>query len=262
MESAGIDTRPTARRRAWRVTTASVGTLSRTRLLLGMALSAVIVLVALWLLVLPVSGPPRVSKAETLFLVPSLLCLALPAGSLLGGLLASPRETAVKSLWRPTLEAAAMIGIVTFGLANWLTPRANQRYRVSELARRPAAAPSLKAGSRELRMGELSTHLTELRASGRAAEAIPLAVEWHKKPALAAYCLVLGLAGAAIAMRLRTSVFRWIAGLVILLGVWILLRLAELAAISGSLSPAFAMWGPVMVVGLVALALAQGHRSV
>ena len=106
-------------------------------------------------------------------------------------------------------------------------------------------------------LGELAALSTSLRAEHRPSAAID--VEWHKKPALGAACVALGLMGAALARRIRRFVTRVLAALAVLTVCYWMLRIGEQAADAGHFSPALAMWGPAVAFTAMALALGAGR---
>ena len=100
---------------------------------------------------------------------------------------------------------------------------------------------------------ELADRISQYRAAGKRLEAASLEAEWQKKPALGTWCLALALAGHAIVRRLRNAALRWALALVVFVSCYATLRLALDAADSGLMSPAWAVWSPVVAVGTVAL---------
>lgn len=203
-------------------------------------------------------GLPRVAppvRLAAFLLLPSVLCIAIPGGLLLGTVWAAPGRFSPAPPWRSLFGIAALAGLVTFALAAWITPRANQTFRRLVLATMSSspAAPTLARGDRELDLIELSDDASQLHASGRHAAAARLEVEWHKKPALGASCLALALAGAAITWRLRSRRGRWPLAVLVLAGWLMLLRIGEQAADRGAIAPAAGMWGPSLVVSTLAL---------
>ncbi len=96
---------------------------------------------------------------------------------------------------------------------------------------------------------------SELRSAGSGKEAKRFELEWHKKPAFGASCLALALAGIAIASTLRRTLWRFVAAFAVYFVFYVLLRLGEQAADAGLVAPALAMWGPVLLVITVSLAV-------
>jgi hypothetical protein len=194
--------------------------------------------------------------AHWVFVLPAAFCMALPAGSLLGVVLTAQGQSSPARRWRPLVGVASLVGLATFALAAWVTPRANQAVRERAIEYLTAANPGtqvgpLSRGDREMAFGELRARAAELRGWGMRAAASRLDLEWHKKPALGASCLALALAGTAIARRLRRWAYRWPATLIVLMFWFSLLRLGEQAADAGTIAPALAMWGPCLAVAVL-----------
>ena len=178
-------------------------------------------------------------------LVPSVLCAAIPIGCLFGVLLSAGHPR-----WRPSLAIATLAGLITFGVAGWLTPHANQVYRERLMAAAVKNVP-LQRGDREYTFGELGVRIAELRRTANPHAADRFAVEWHKKPVLAAFCLVLSLGGLAAWTRAPRMGWRLALGLLLVYCSYVLLRIGEQAGDLGRLAPALAMWGPVMAMAAV-----------
>jgi lipopolysaccharide export LptBFGC system permease protein LptF len=196
--------------------------------------------------------------------------MALPAGSLLGVVLAAQGHASPAPRWRPLLGLAGLVGLGTFVLAAWITPTANHAYKErawSHLVARTAGGgpPMVRSdpgrGDREMTFGALTVRAREIREGPwGAVVAPPFEVEWHKKPALGASCLALALAGTAIAGRLRRWAYRWPASLAVLTFWFSLLRLGEQAADAGRIAPALAMWGPCVAVAALGLGAFDRRR--
>ena len=196
--------------------------------------------------------------AHWVFVLPAAFCMALPAGSLLGVVLTAQGQSSPARRWRPLVGVASLVGLATFALAAWVTPRANQAVREQAIEYLTAAnsgtqVSPVSRGDREMAFGELRARAAELRRWGMRAAASRLDLEWHKKPALGASCLALALAGTAIARRLRRWAYRWPATLIVLMFWFSLLRLGEQAADAGTIAPAPAMWGPCLAVAVLGL---------
>lgn len=194
-------------------------------------------------------------------LIPSIIPVAAPIATLFAFALDAKEPKA-----RPSRAAAGVVlmaGLTTFATAAWLNPVANQSLRehVSK-AVAPEIAGPLSQGDREMTFGQLAAHSLELQSAGRGKEAVRFEVEWHKKPALGASCLVLALAGVAIGSRWRRSLWRSVAALGVFFAAYALLRIGEQAADAGRLAPSLAIWGPFLLIAAVsvaALALARHH---
>ena len=90
------------------------------------------------------------------------------------------------------------------------------------------------------------------------------AVEWHKKFAIPAACLVFGLLGLALSLgskkEARSSAFALSIG--VIFAYYVLIRLGEQAGDTGMLSPFVSMWAANLALGAVALTLLRlNHRE-
>lgn len=115
----------------------------------------------------------------------------------------------------------------------------------------------LAKGDREMTLGELDARIGELRAQGRPRDADPYSVEWHKKFAIAAACLVFGVLGVALSLgsrrEARSAAFALSIGVIFVYYVFI--RLGEQAGDTHLAPPFLAMWAANFALGGVALAL-------
>ncbi len=234
------------------------------RLLLPRA-SGAIALLALVLL-LDQSGPglPLPSLRRAVLLLPSVLCVAIPAGLLLGTAWAFGGRSCGTVPWRSLLGLATLAGLMTFFLGAWVTPRANHSFRRLALGttQPSAGTPTHPPGDRELSWGELNRRASQLRADGHLQAAARLEVEWHKKPALGMSCLSLTLVGAALTRRLRSRWRLWLVALLVPVGWLLLFNLGEQAADHLRVAPALAMWTPGLLLGALALlGLRTGARA-
>ena len=110
----------------------------------------------------------------------------------------------------------------------------------------------LAKGDREMSLPELSDKVAEIRAQGKPrVEWGRFAVEWHKKFAIPAACLVFGLLGLALSLgskkEARSSAFALSIGVIFV--YYILIRLGEQAGDTGAMQPWIAMWGANLVLG-------------
>jgi LPS export ABC transporter permease LptF/LPS export ABC transporter permease LptG len=123
----------------------------------------------------------------------------------------------------------------------------------------------LAKGDREMSLPELGDKITELRGQNRPrAEWGRFAVEWHKKFAIPAACLVFGLLGLALSLgsrkEARSSAFAL--SIAVIFVYYVLIRLGEQAGDTGALRPWLAMWGANLVLGAIALTLLYlNHRE-
>lgn len=155
---------------------------------------------------------PAGTIVETILLsLPHILALTIPMAVLVAvswvftrlgaeGVLAAAQleRHGVRRLVAPVLGAAAVIAALTFVSNTQIVPRTNAR-----LAAVLAGAPR-EATDRTMTIGELREAARSARTDTgpeAAARAAAYEVEIHKKFALAAACVVLALAGAAIPLR-------------------------------------------------------------
>lgn len=193
-------------------------------------------------------------------LIPSMIPVALPTATLFAFALGTkaPADGQRKAALRVVLLAS----LATFATSAWLNPIANQQYvrRVYDIVAPESVGHTLSRGDREMTFDELIVRSSELRATGHGKEAPRFDLEWHKKPALGSACLALAFAGLAIASRLRRTVWRFVAAFAVYFVFYVLLRLGEQAARTGSLAPALAMWGPVLLIAAASVAVLTVSR--
>jgi lipopolysaccharide export LptBFGC system permease protein LptF len=226
------------------------------RRLVGLAWAVGIVVLAIFALT---PAPDELSFDAQLLSVPSIVAVAIPVGALFASALAAPPERAPER--RAASRVALAAGAATFAVAAWAVPAANQHYRqVAFRSRAHPPAATVTPGNRELTMGQLATRAAALRASRRDAEAAPLDVEWHKKPALGAACLLLALAGAAIAATPWGRTLRVATATALVVAFRAAFDFGEHLADAGHVSAAAGMWGPLVLLALAALALRFAWR--
>jgi len=130
----------------------------------------------------------------------------------------------------------------------------------------------LSKGDREMSLAELAQRIRELspedqklRDAGRPAIAsAPFEVEWHKKFAIPAACIVFGLLGLGLSLgskkEARSAAFALSIGVIFV--YYVLLRFGEQAGDTGVMPPWLAMWAANIVLALVAaLLLRKNHRE-
>lgn len=122
----------------------------------------------------------------------------------------------------------------------------------------------LAKGDREMSLGELQAMTQKLRSERRYADMGRYQVEYHKKFAIAAACLVFGLLGLGLSLgskkEARSAAFGL--SLAIIFIYYVLIRLGEQAGDTGMLSPWVAMWSANLVLGTIALILlVLNHRE-
>jgi lipopolysaccharide export LptBFGC system permease protein LptF len=104
----------------------------------------------------------------------------------------------------------------------------------------------------------------ELEAAGRLPQAVPYAVEWHKRVATPASCFALALMGVAIRRRVRWAIVRVPAVMLVIGAYGLTLRWGEQVGDAGQLAPVVAVWAPlILLAGIAAgLAAARPERQV
>ena len=122
----------------------------------------------------------------------------------------------------------------------------------------------LAKGDREMSLGELQAMTRKLRAERRYADMGRYQVEYHKKFAIAAACVVFGLLGLGLSLgskkEARSAAFGL--SLAIIFIYYVLIRLGEQAGDTGMLSPWLAMWAANIVLGTMAvILLVLNHRE-
>jgi len=123
----------------------------------------------------------------------------------------------------------------------------------------------LAKGDREMSMGELRAQSTKLKQQGKKRlEWGPYDVEYHKKVAIPAACVVFGLLGLGLSLgskkEARSAAFGLSIGVIFV--YYVIIRLGEQAGDTGLMPPVLAMWGANVILGVIALALlAANHRA-
>jgi lipopolysaccharide export system permease protein len=123
----------------------------------------------------------------------------------------------------------------------------------------------LSKGDREMTLPELARKVRDLRAEGKPAkEYARFEVEWHKKFAIAAACLVFGVLGLSLSLGSRKEARSAAFGLsiAVIFIYYVLIRMGEQAGDTGLMPPFLAMWGANIVLGGVAIGLLTlNHRE-
>ena len=123
----------------------------------------------------------------------------------------------------------------------------------------------LSKGDREMSLPELAERIAALRREGKGPKDWGrFAVEWHKKFAIPAACVVFGVLGLALSLgskkEARSSAFALSIGVIFV--YYVLIRMGEQAGDTGLLSPWLSMWGANIVLGVIAAALlVLNHRE-
>jgi lipopolysaccharide export LptBFGC system permease protein LptF len=151
----------------------------------------------------------------------------------------------------PALALSIASGLFTFGLYAWVTPEANQSYRERMVRRAGVWSEPIPKGPRELTLGELQTQIRAGHGEGRSIAGLD--VEWHKRWAIPAACLLfrplaIGLHGLWKGPRLAPNLAPALAATLLLYNA---LRLGEQAALHARLGPLPAIWAGNVLLALV-----------
>jgi len=195
------------------------------------------------------------------FLLPGILCVTIPMSVFLGILLTL--TGASRTTWRPLrhiLALATLAAVANFAGMAFTVPRANQAFREAafNVVVEPKAGgrTTLSKGVRELTLPELSDAIRTLRLEGRERDTIPFEVEWHKKFAVSATCVVLALLAVGAMPRTRAAALALF--VVVIFTYYLQLRVGEQFANRGVFSPVIAMWsGNALFATLGALLLSK-----
>jgi len=123
----------------------------------------------------------------------------------------------------------------------------------------------LAKGDREMSMRELKTRSDALKAAGKGRlDWGPYDVEYHKKLAIPAACMVFGLLGLGLSLgskkEARSAAFAL--SIAVIFIYYVIIRLGEQAGDTGLVPPVVAMWAANVVLGAVAgVLLYLNHRS-
>ncbi len=219
-------------------------------------------------------GAPAEAIVEALLLaVPFIAAITIPMAVLVsvlreftrlradGTLAAARRERGgVRRLVLPVLGAAAGIAALALVLNAEIVPRANER--LAAVLAGGVAAPN----DRTMTLGELREAARTVRPDTEpmaAARAAAYEVEAHKKLALPAACVVMALAGVAIALRVRRGGAGFMIGVTVAIfaAYYMLLVTGESLADRLVVSPFVGMWGANALLLAAALIVAGTRRT-
>jgi lipopolysaccharide export LptBFGC system permease protein LptF len=179
------------------------------------------------------------------------------------GILGSARHSkdGVRRLVRPVLSASAAVAALALVLTTQVLPHANARLVATKVGN---AAASVK-GDRSMTVGELREAARRVVANGNR-EALERAaayeVEVQKKFALPAACLVLAVAGMAIAWRFpRGGTWMVLGASVAVFSLYyVMLMGGETLADRLVIPPLVAMWGANVLLLTVTLTVVRSRR--
>lgn len=165
----------------------------------------------------------------------------------------------------PLLSGAALVGLMAFALNAEVVPRANARLADVMSGNAAFSRNDRSMTLRELR-AEAHTLQQRVQRTGLRTEQEQLAgygVEIHKKPAIAAACVVFALLAAGIARRVPNAglTVQTLASVVVFGAYYILIAAGESMADSLVVSPAIGMWAANAVLCAVAVVLLNWRRT-
>jgi LPS export ABC transporter permease LptG len=123
----------------------------------------------------------------------------------------------------------------------------------------------LAKGDREMTMGELKERSAALKREGKKRiDWGPYDVEYHKKMAIPAACVVFGLLGLGLSLgskkEARSAAFAL--SIAVIFVYYVIIRLGEQAGDTGLMPPLLAMWGANAILGVIAIVLlVLNHRA-
>ncbi|QJR34278.1 LptF/LptG family permease [Gemmatimonas groenlandica] len=206
------------------------------------------------------------------FAIPFTAALTLPMAMFIAVLSTASRSAATSDGAAARLRRAPLIGLASalalFAFA-WnaeVVPRANARLAALQ-SNQPVAAPS----DRTMTLGELRTAARRaaqrpVTAAGttRLAEVASYGIEIHKKPAIAAACVVLALLALAISQRAPRAgvIVQLLASGVVFTVYYAIIMAGEALAERLVLSPMLAMWSANgVLLGIALLAMRRRRDS-
>jgi LPS export ABC transporter permease LptG/LPS export ABC transporter permease LptF len=123
----------------------------------------------------------------------------------------------------------------------------------------------ISRGDREMEPGDLLARAAEMRAQGEPPEKIaPWIVEWHKRFAIPAACVVFGLLALGLSLGAKREARSAAFGLsvAVIFVYYVFIRLGEQAGDTGMMPPVLAMWSANLILGgLGIFLLVLNHRE-
>jgi Lipopolysaccharide export system permease LptF/LptG len=196
------------------------------------------------------------SALLVMYLLPQALAIGIPVGFAFGVLSASRSAVMARRSRRLILALALGCSVATFLNMAWISPAANQQFRML------VAGRWVKRGANELTFNELRQRTTESAATvDDVRDPLPALFWYHARlAACAAPILMAGFAVAVAALRRRR--FRWMyAGLALslYLSCYILFPPEQVASLLHWLPPVVVAWLPnLLLIGAAATSAASG----
>jgi lipopolysaccharide export LptBFGC system permease protein LptF len=223
--------------------------------------------------------PSGTQVEELLLAIPFTVALTLPMAIFIAVLATAGREPtsarrpqpsrAPHGLPRlrlaPLIGLASMVALFAFAWNAEVVPRANARLQVLQTGRPTMALSDRSMTLRELRRA--SRRMTQQHGanptSAQRETVAQYGLESHKKPALAAACVVLALLAFGIAHRVPRAgtVVQVLASGVVFTVYYVIIMAGEALAVRLVLPPAPAMWSAnVVMLGIAVVALQRPRR--
>jgi LPS export ABC transporter permease LptG/LPS export ABC transporter permease LptF len=124
---------------------------------------------------------------------------------------------------------------------------------------------TISRGDREMEPVDLLQKAADLRALGEPPEKVaPWVVEWHKRFAIPAACVVFGLLGLGLSLGAKREARSAAFGLsvAVIFVYYVFIRLGEQAGDTGMMPPVLAMWSANVILGGLGIALlVLNHRE-
>jgi len=195
----------------------------------------------------------RAGQLAILTLMPQALIVAIPMGMVVGVLVGLRGRVATPRVKRSLATLGLACCVVTFVLAAWLMPVANQAFR--ELM----AGRVILRGMNELTLGELaSPQAVALVAWAGPGADRSFAFEFHFRVALAFAPLALGLFSLGVATARRGANGAFAIGAIVsatCFGYYLLLYAARVQGRADGLRAAAAAWAPNLIFAVLTLLL-------
>jgi lipopolysaccharide export LptBFGC system permease protein LptF len=189
-------------------------------------------------------------------LLPQALAISVSI-SLMLGISFSLGGRAVSGRMKAAVVVIAVVcSMATFLNIGWLTPAANQSFRLFYAARLGIDPATVRPGLPELSLGELRHKVHSEEAVGTHVSSLDLELAYYARWVIALLPLVLTVFMLSIVTG--RAVRSWALGLiafVTLLGYYLVMYLARTLAFAGHLPASVAVWTPNIVVATLAGAL-------
>jgi hypothetical protein len=232
----------------------------------GALVAVLTTILATWLLVtLFVEQLLPIPRTWLVYLVPSMLTVSLPLGTLLGAAWSLHGGARTRKMGAAIVAAAILCSIAMFANIAWVVPDSNQAFRQRAIAReqgRKTVAPVAR-GLHELSMPALRTRIAEELNAGRPHRARVAESVYYQRFAMAGATLPMHGVIVALALRRRWNRGRLIAAALVSFAVYYT-ALTGSRSLSEALAiePVVAAWaGPALLAGTALLLTSLRPRA-